>query len=82
MLIFCTKLHSHTYQKYPAIESEWGRMKVRVATRCSGACCACKHKGLGPMHVTAHFQHRILLNIHQSSGGRSSYVAQLAGFYC
>ncbi len=32
MLLFCTKLHSHTCQKWPAIESEWGRMKVRETT--------------------------------------------------
>ncbi len=28
-LLFCTKLHNVTCQKWPAIESEWGRMKVR-----------------------------------------------------
>ncbi len=33
MLLFCKKnAQSHTCQKWPAIESEWGRMKVRETT--------------------------------------------------
>ncbi len=50
MLLFVQIAQSHTCQKWPAIESEWG---MKVSATCSGACCAC-HKGLGPVRVWMH----------------------------